>query len=230
MPAPKRADVDRSRIHSLYTNGASPYSIANMLKEEGTKLSKQAIMQRAEREGWKAPAAIKRSPDNKSANSQTSVTATPSPAPQASKPAAVPAPVQKATAGSALTLEMPPERKEVIRNIAEVGSCKYASLALGVDEDTFTEWLQDPNFKAQTKTALGVFAAKNLGNIAKAADRGEWRAAEALLRLSPDTRDDFAPQEKAGKGGLVVNFKFDLVRGAIPREEDIITIEQPGRG
>ena len=91
-------------------------------------------------------------------------------------------------------------------------------------------WMEDPTFKNQTKHALGVFASKHMGNIAQAADRGEWRAAEALLKLAPDTRNDFGGQERGGNGGLVVKLKFDLVRGAIPNPEDIIDITPDAEG
>ena len=65
MGAPKRFDVDWPRIHTLYEDGVSPYSIANMLAEEGVKLSKQAIMQRAKREGWHRPETTKPAPKPK---------------------------------------------------------------------------------------------------------------------------------------------------------------------
>ena len=90
-----------------------------------------------------------------------------------------------ATATATATNGATVDRKAVIAELLTTGCNKTeAALAAGVSRRTLYYWLQDEDYAALIAQAEGEFVARNIRNIAKAGDRGDWRASERLLQAN----------------------------------------------
>jgi hypothetical protein len=80
----------------------------------------------------------------------------------------------------------PENVKRILTNLASGCTRKSASLAAGISEETFYQYMKDPEFSELVLKAEESFVVRNCALIQKAAPK-EWRAAAWLLeRRRPD--------------------------------------------
>jgi hypothetical protein len=202
--------VDWHRARVLFEAGWNPPSIAKLFTEEGASITRQAIAKRANKEGWT------RCQEEEGAQAASAV------------PARQTAP---APASSRFLVPLTAEAEEALADSLRNGCTeRIAAKRIGVTLDALTAWKDgDPAFAKRLEQAAADFAGESLGRIVAAGKRGDWKADQFMVQNHPLTKDEFGEKGKGGNGGLIVNLKFDLQRGAVPREEDIITIEPLGR-
>lgn len=223
MPANTKP-VPWNDIKRLYEAGKPANAIAKDMTAQGDKISKQAILKRAKREGWaNNPQAAK---VRQAAEAWQPIAATHS---QTGN--------QLATGPDRSATQIANWGKRTLENAAHIlaqveltGDQKLAARSAGIHPDTLKRWREsDSDFAEQLDAANAKFCAEHIGNVSKASERGDWKAAERLLSVNPMTKEDWGGSGQAGHGGITVNLKFDLQRGAIPRDEDIIEIEAVGQ-
>lgn len=219
MPANAKP-VPWNDIKRRYEAGEAENAIAEDLTARGMKISKQAIRKRRIKEGWEInPSAVK----VKGAATAWQRAELP-PTTTGNQLAAGPS--RSATQIANWGRRTPENAAIILASVEQHGNATIAAQAAGIHPDTLRRWREsDPDFAAQLDAANGKFCATHMTNVAKASDRGDWKAAERLLAVNPLTKEDWGQGQSGGSGGITVNLKFALTRGAIPRDEDIIEIE-----
>lgn len=184
MPKAKPG-IDWPEIEVRYRAGESAYALGKCYD-----VSKQAIHKRARKEGWSQPAKVTKAATNgwlTMDNWSTDL---------ASRDAYSPE--------SAAT---------ILENIKQGATFKLAAAAIGIHADTLTDWRKaSPNFWRAIEKAQATFALRHVGNIAKAGDKGDWRASDRLLQSHPMTKEDFQDKQSGG-----VSITFNINRAA-PQE------------
>lgn len=219
MPANTKP-VPWNEIKRLYEAGKAANAIAKDMTAQGDKISKQAILKRAGREGWKVnPSAVKvRGVATAWEEAELPPTATGN--------QLMAGPSRSATQIANWGRRTPENAVRILTNLAEHGDIKLAAQAAGIHPDTLKRWREsDADFAGQVESAQAQFLQTRLGNVVRAGDRGDWKADQWLLSKNEVTKDTYGEVNSGGTGGITVNLKFDLQRGAIPRDEDIIEIE-----
>ena len=78
---------------------------------------------------------------------------------------------------------------------------------IGISYETFLKWRQDdPTFDRLVWQARQEHLGRQYGNIAAASDRGDWKAAQAILSSAPETKKDWSTT--SGSGGITVNISI----------------------
>lgn len=95
---------------------------------------------------------------------------------------------------------------------------------IGLGYDAFNDWRKaDPVFDRLVYQARQMHLANQYGNIAKASDRGDWKAAQAMLQAAPETKKDWS-NNNLGSGGITVNISI-WGEDSPPEVAEIIDIE-----
>ena len=102
-----------------------------------------------------------------------------------------------------------PENQAAILYSLEQGmSMTQASEANGIKYDLFLAWRKDdPTFDRLVWQARHQLLGGMQSEIVKSARRGDWKAAESVLKASPETRKDWS-SNNAGAGGITVNISI----------------------
>ena len=103
-------------------------------------------------------------------------------------------------------------KKAVLEGLRRWATYKDAAALAGVDESTVRRWRKDERFARLCRAALAVNKLEMTEVIRKAAERGDWKAALALLEKHPMTRDDF------GQGPAKTNINTIRIGHLIQRD------------
>jgi hypothetical protein len=219
MPANTKP-VPWNEIKRLYEAGKAANAIARDMTAQGNKISKQAILKRSNREGWASnPQAAK---VREAAEKWQPIVATHS---QTGNQLAT-GPSRSATQIANWGKRTPENAAHILAQVELTGDQRLAARSTGIHPDTLKRWRDDDqDFADQLDAANAKFCQAQVGYVVEAGKRGDWKASDKLLQVNPMTREDWGGTGQGGGHGLVVNFRFDLNRGAIPCDEDIIEIE-----
>lgn len=93
---------------------------------------------------------------------------------------------------------------------------KAAALVAGIDRSTAYKWEdKDPKFKDDVDAALADGITRNLGRIEAAAEAGDWRAADRMLKYaSPETFADRAEVTGPEGGPVAIDVRASLIDAA----------------
>lgn len=99
-----------------------------------------------------------------------------------------------------------PETAERIINLVSEGvSPSVAAQAAGISPATLSTWRDDDQgFDDLIKAARGDHLAKMQQEMPKAAFRGDWKAADRVLQVAPETREEYRQSGGQGSGGITV--------------------------
>lgn len=192
MPAQSKPGVDWHDIKARLEAGESAYAIAKSSEGTDRRVSKQAILKRAKKEGWlpgpgKWLAATKATDTAKRiANPQT-----------------------RADQILAARGNRTPENAAEILSYLESGAPRYiAARSVGMSEDTLRDWIQaDPEFSALIDRAESEYLKANFTATRKAAERGDPRAAQWNIGKHRLTREEYG-DSKSGGSGITVNINI----------------------
>lgn len=88
------------------------------------------------------------------------------------------------------------------------GSHAVAAGLAGVSEETWRDWRDScPELPLAIQQIHAGRARQQLGHVDGAAKRGDWKAAEALLKANPLTRADWK-EDKGGGQGVAIQINF----------------------
>lgn len=184
MPRRTKPGVNWTEIEQKVRAGQSTTSLA---KEHG--LARQSIDKRAKKEGWKdgpqrwLPAARQTQTSKALESPQTT------------------AERHMATTG----IRSAENAAAILDKLSRGVPFSIAPGAIGISYETFLKWRKDdPTFDRLVWQARQDHLSNQYGNIAKASDRGDWKAAQAMLQAAPETRKDWSANN-AGAGGITVN-------------------------
>lgn len=156
---------DWQLIRQRYEGGETAYSIA---KKMG-KPTKQAIMKRAAKEGW-------------TQGSRKALLATVSQLPI----------VRKALEVRHSDFRTPEAIATVIEMIAQGATQELAAATIGVSREALGKWKkEDAEFALLIARARAGCLTGYVGLIHESAHKGDWKAAETMLKSAPETRDQF---------------------------------------
>ena len=193
-------------------------AIAKDLTARGMKISKQAILKRRDREGWKVSPSAEKVGRLATAWQRSELPET------ATGNQLATGPSRSATQIANWGRRTPENAAIILASIEEYGNAGLAAQAAGIAPNTLKRWRDDdPDFGEQIDAANAKFCAKHMTNVTKASDRGDWKAAEKLLKVNPLTKDEWSDGPGSGGRGLNINFTFN--RGAVPDEAEIIDVE-----
>lgn len=219
MPANTKP-VPWNDIKRRYEAGEACNAIARDLTSRGMKISKQAILKRKDNEGWKVNPSAEKVRGAATAWERSELP------PTATGNQLMAGPSRSATQIANWGKRSPENAAHILAQVELTGDQKLAARSAGIHPDTLKRWREsDPDFAEQLDAANAKFCATHISHVAKASERGDWKAADKLLQVNPMTREDWGGAGQGGTGGITVNLKFDLTRGAIPRDEDIIEVE-----
>jgi len=181
---------DWTSIKRRYLQGASFHKLSR-----ATGAARSTIQERADREGWR---------QEREAMEKT-------------QERVKKLPIHKG--GPNLSDKFNPETVATIIHYIEQGASKSASAAAaGVHKDTLRRWMdRDDEFKMAVELAMEAGPAKSASRIAKAGERGDWRADAWLLKHAPRSRDEWA-EASNGSSGVTVNLQL------FGRENEPLTI------
>jgi len=159
-------------IRGLYESGQTAYQIA----KRPDCPTKQAIQNRADKEGWHKPDPTTYRPpilaESLNINSHK------------------------------LTDEV---LRVLLGMIAEGATIELACKAAGISNATYTKWCRDdPSLRDAVQRARAGTVAGWLGAVNQAT-RKDWKAATWLLQNSPDTRDSYGAKGNDSKLEIVIN-------------------------
>jgi len=158
-------------IRSMYERGMSAAEITRNVDPAPTR---QAINQKAKRQGW-GKVIVKGNRDN--------------------LPAALVSNFNKDT---------PEVRTKVLELISTGCSQAVAARAVGVDPTTLTRWKgSDADFANAVEASRAAFLARHHANIDKAGER-DWRASSYLLERQDETKGQYSPKVEGHGGITVV--------------------------
>jgi len=179
MPANPKPNVDWVDVERRYKAGETSRTISRVLMEFGISLSRQAIEQRAERQGWseKRPASSAPSPV---------VEAKPRPKIERAKNTrhpAVPAEANRRTEAAAVA---------VIAAASHGASLPVAASYANLDGEFLQRWLaEDESFRRRITQEMAAKAVRRLELVDEAAERGDVKATMWWLENAPITRTEF---------------------------------------
>ncbi len=177
---PNPPDFDWPYIRQCYEAGESAY----MLNKRMGSPSKQAILRRVKLENWTQP-----EPTAEVAGRMPIVAA-------------------------ALSINSTMLTDELLRTVLGmigIGSSeKLACDAAGISQKTWIDWKnQDERLSNAVRRARAGKLSEWIGRIDKASEH-DWKAAEALLKSQPETREHFGNQ---GAGGGKIEVIINISRG-----------------
>lgn len=215
--------VPWNEIKKRWESGETAASIARELTEKGNKISKQAISQKAKREGWKPPtAATKRIREHeerwKEARQQTTTLATTADN-SPDKPS-----IKQSRQIAQWGKRTPENRDTILASLRSYGNKTLAAASAGIDRTTLRNWSKDDDlFAAEIEEAQAQWAHDRLQNVHNAGDRGDWKADQWLL--GQHMPDQYSQNEAGGKGGGI-NIQFNFSRSTeAPDPGEIITVK-----
>jgi hypothetical protein len=99
------------------------------------------------------------------------------------------------------------ENKVCILECLKIGfSINKAASVVGFTDPALRSWMQsDETWRQELIEAQLHYAARHMGNIDAASDRGDWKASERLLESHPFMRDEFKPADKGGGITVIIN-------------------------
>ena len=187
MPQRTKPGVDWSAIEKAVRAGQSTTSLA---KQHG--LARQSIDKRAKKEGWKD------GPQRWLPATRTTKTAQAVENPQTTS--------DKLCA--AYGNRTPENQAKILHELSRGVPLSIAAGIIGMGYDAFLAWRKaDSTFDRLVYQARQEHLGKQYGNIAKASDRGDWKAAQAILSSAPETKKDWSTTN-AGAGGITVNISI----------------------
>ena len=181
-------------IKARIISGETPYRIEKDLNNRGIKITRQGIAKRAKKEGWE--------PDGNggylSVAENLPIT-------------------QREDHGVSRGLRTA-ERVASILQALHDGAPEYlAAEANGIAAKTLTEWKkEDPQFAAAVHQARMGNLVGQVKVIHDAGKRGDWKAADRLLQVAPETKEVFGA---SGGGGVTI--VLNIQRG---QTEDCIDV------
>lgn len=184
MPRRTKPGVDWAEIEKAVRAGQSTTSLA---KEHG--LARQSIDKKANKEGWKD------GPQKWLPAARQTRTARMLQDPQTTAEKAI------ATNGN----RTPENQAAILWSLEQGMSITQAAESNGIKYDLFNAWRKDdPVFDRLVWQARHQLLGGMQTEIVKSARRGDWKAAESVLKASPETRKDWSGNN-AGAGGITVN-------------------------
>lgn len=189
MPRRTKPGVDWAAIEKAIRAGQSSTSLA---KQHG--VARQSIDKRANKEGWRE------GPQRwmPAVNQTRTARALESPQTAAEK--------HMATTGC----RSPENAASILYAISQGMPQGIAAGSVGIAPETLRDWKKaDPTFDRLVWQARQEHLGRQYGNIAKASDRGDWKAAQAILQAAPETKKDWSTGSSSG--GVQVNIS---IRGA----------------
>lgn len=192
MPAQSKPGVDWHDIKGRLEAGESAYSIAKSTEGTERRVSKQAILKRAKKEGW-LPGPRKWLPATKATETARRIAD----------------PQTRADQILAARGLRTPENAAEILSYLETGAPRYiAARSVGMSEDTLAAWLKtDAEFSALVDKAESEYLRANFKATRSAAERGDPRAAQWNIQKHRLTRDEYSDTNK-GSGGITVNINI----------------------
>lgn len=186
MPANTKP-VPWNEIRRRYEAGEAENAIAEDLTANGMKISKQGIRKRRQKEGWKVnPSAVKvRQAAEAWQQSGLVDTATAR---------------QLTTGASRGSTQLvnwgcrtPENAQKILGHVSLTGDIRLAARSVGIHPDTLKRWRDDdPDFAALLDAANAEFCLSRVQDIAKASERGDWKAGDRLLQTNDLTRETYA--------------------------------------
>lgn len=172
------SDFDWIYIRQCFENGEP----ANAIAKRMGRPTKQAILQRAKREGWVAEALP--------SSAQNGLPRLPA----------------VAAALSISSNKLTDELLQTVLGLIAIGSTEeIAAQAAGISARTWQGWkAQEPKLKDLVRRARAGKLSEWIGRIDRASDK-DWKAAKALLEAQPETRDYFSSGGGGGRVEVVIN-------------------------
>lgn len=198
MPHQSKPGVNWDSIRQRYEAGES----ANGIAVSGVGVSKQAILGRIKRHGWKQTEAAKMIAERAAMTaSQTAALAM-----NPNAPFAVQACWGKDT---------PETRAAILHNLERGATYELAATAAGLSRMTLHRWREeDPDFANAIDAARSGHAITHIGVIDHAGrETKDWKASAHLLAKNPLTKADYGDTAKAG--GPVIQVVLQVARGTV---------------
>lgn len=184
MPANNKPGVDWQAIRRRYEAGETPYAIAKLYD-----VTQQGIRKRIQKEGWEKGIA----PDPELLNTVPEYTE-----PEVNWLTVVERNF-KTPVGSK---DNPRRRASILRDLANGLPKKAAAAGAGITDDTLTAWCKaDTDFSAQCDEAQAQYIRRRFGDINKASERGDVKAATWTMERHPMTREDYGNANRGAQGG-----------------------------
>lgn len=223
MPEPTAA-VDWADIQRRWCAGESALSIARTLQPlpDGRQLSRQAIENKAKREGW-----------IRGVKPETMKSVIMLPSMQRRQRANELRATGEATHGELSSIGWGKKTPETIARIVEslemgLSDPKAAELA-GISPDTLRRWKEDdPPLRARLDIARRTNIMKRMSRMDAAAERGDWKSDAWYMERSPLTRDEFG-NVAAGKSGPTVNIQLNVGRSETQTLDIVDVTPAPAR-
>ena len=124
---------------------------------------------------------------------------------------------------------------EVLRLLADGRNISGACGLVSLDPATLWRWTaRSPEFKHQVQQAQWINVARNESNIQAAADRGDWKASQAILRAQRLSRERWSDDTRDQSPASTLNVQFFATKQSAPRadliaagviEVDVIDVE-----
>lgn len=196
MPARSKPGVDWTEIERRYKSGETPYDIA---KTYPVKITRQSIMERAQRHGWdgNGPAVA----------------------------AQVPVPQKRTTTLPALTRDTrsAKARELVIDAVMKGGPLRLAAKRAALSDEFLKVWVSDdPGFRQDVERAKAECVLRKIERVDEAGERGDVKADFWFLERDLETRDEFGQAATRGNGGVNIQVVLNIPRAEMP---EAITVE-----
>lgn len=203
MPQRTKPGVDWAEIERRVRAGESSTSIAKDLGENGVvEIKRQSIDKRAKKEGWNDEAHKADGLDEEKIDWLALALQT--------ETAKIHDDPQTRGEKNMVTMgrRSPENMAKILEMVNQGASPNLAIQACGCSEGLMTKWrTEDPSFAELIRVARGMFLSGQQVNIAKSGHRGDWKASQAILQASPETRKEWASNGPSGTG-ITVNISI----------------------
>jgi hypothetical protein len=197
MPQRTKPGVDWAEIQERFVSGETSHEIA-----QDFDVKRQSIDKRAKKEGWSSENRKGDSLDEEKIDWLAFALQT-----DTAKIHADPKTLSDKHI-VALGRRSPQIMAKILEMVGEGASPNLAVQACGLSEGHVTNWKQqDTTFNELLRVARGTFLSGQQRNIARASDRGDWKAAQAILQSAPETRKEWA-SNAGSSGGITVNISI----------------------
>ena len=185
-------------------------TISRMMREAGEGPSHVAILKRANKEGWAGRTVT--GPVNQLTRSEKVSLALQISETETAKRLSDPQ-----TRSDKLLRKSgkrsPETAKAILEKIRQGASPSIAAQASGISPATLSIWRhEDPAFESLIQQERASLLADMQAELPKAAQRGDWKAADRILQVAPETREEYRQQN--GMGGLTVVINVDRNQSA----------------
>ena len=213
MPANNKPGTDWDHVRRLYEAGLGAKTIIRTLREQGDGPSHVAILNRAHKEGWRG-LTVKPTGKGLTHSQKVSLTLKVAETETAKRLSNPQTRSDKLLASSGKrTVEA---AKAILERIREGASPTIAAQAEGISGATLSIWRnEDPAFNDLIAAARAELLADMQSEMPKAAKRGDWKAADRILQVAPETREEYRQQQSMGGLTVVINVDRNQAAGEI---------------